>query len=38
MSLKKDLAKFKPRKEQKEALEFIDSEYNKNKLKTNKNK
>jgi len=32
MSLKKDLAKFKPRKEQKEALEFIDSEYNKNKL------
>ena len=32
MSLKKDLAKFKPRKEQREALEFIDSEYNKNKL------
>jgi Rad3-related DNA helicase len=32
MSLKTDVAKFKPRKEQREALEFIDSEYNKNKL------
>lgn len=32
MSLKKDIAKFKPRKEQREALEFIDAEYNKNKL------
>jgi Rad3-related DNA helicase len=32
MSLKKDLAKYKPRKEQKEALEFIDKEYQKNKL------
>ena len=32
MSLKKDISKFKPRKEQREALEFIDSEYNKNKL------
>ena len=32
MSLKKDITKFKPRKEQREALEFIDSEYNKNKL------
>jgi hypothetical protein len=26
MSLKKDVAKFKPRKEQREALEFINSE------------
>jgi len=32
MSLKKDLAKYKPRKEQKEALNFIESEYIKNKL------
>jgi len=32
MSLKKDLAKFKPRKEQREALEFINSEYQKNKM------
>ena len=32
MSLKTDLAKYKPRKEQKEALSFIESEYQKNKL------
>jgi Rad3-related DNA helicase len=32
MSLKTDLAKYKPRKEQKEALNFIESEYHKNKL------
>ncbi len=32
MSFKKDLSKYKPRKEQKEALSFIDSEYQKNKL------
>jgi len=32
MSLKKDVAKFKPRKEQKEALDFIKSEYDKNRL------
>ena len=32
MSLKKDLAKYKPRKEQKEALNFIETEYQKNKL------
>jgi len=32
MSLKNDLQKYKPRKEQKEALSFIDSEYQKNKL------
>jgi len=32
MSLKNDLAKYKPRKEQKEALGFIESEYQKNKL------
>ena len=32
MSLKNDLSKYKPRKEQKEALDFIDSEYQKNKL------
>jgi Rad3-related DNA helicase len=32
MSLKTDLAKYKPRKEQKEALNFIESEYQKNKL------
>jgi len=32
MSLKIDLQKYKPRKEQKEALSFIDSEYQKNKL------
>jgi ATP-dependent DNA helicase DinG len=30
MSLKQDLAKYKPRKEQKEALEFIDNEYKSN--------
>jgi Rad3-related DNA helicase len=30
--LKNDLSKYKPRKEQKEALSFIDSEYQKNKL------
>lgn len=32
MSFKKDLTKFKPRKEQREALEFIDSEYKSNTL------
>lgn len=32
MSLKKDLTKYKPRKEQREALEFIDSEYKSNPL------
>jgi ATP-dependent DNA helicase DinG len=32
MSLKKDLQKYKPRKEQNEALSFIESEYQKNKL------
>ena len=32
MSLKNDLDKYKPRKEQKEALNFIETEYNKNKL------
>jgi hypothetical protein len=32
MSLKKDLAKYKPRKEQIDALDFIDKEYKKNKL------
>lgn len=32
MSLKKDLAKYKFRKEQKEAMSFIDSEHQKNKL------
>ena len=32
MSLNNDLAKYKPRKEQKEALSFIESEYQKNKL------
>ncbi len=32
MSLKKDLAKYKPRKEQREALDFIETEYNRNKL------
>ena len=32
MSLKKDLLKYTPRKEQKEAMSFIDSEYQKNKL------
>ncbi len=32
MSLKNDLSLYKPRKEQKEALSFIDSEYQKNKL------
>ena len=30
MSIKNDLAKFKPRKEQREALAFIDAEYKKN--------
>jgi Rad3-related DNA helicase len=30
MSIKKDLAKFKPRKEQREALAFIDAEHKKN--------
>ena len=34
MSLKNDLSKYKPRKEQRDALEFINSEYQKN--KTNK--
>ena len=33
MSLKKDLSKYKPRKEQKEALNFIDSQYNADPLK-----
>ena len=32
MSLKKDLLKYTPRREQKEALNFIDSEYQRNKL------
>lgn len=32
MSLKKDLTKYKPRKEQREALEFIDTEYKSNPL------
>jgi ATP-dependent DNA helicase DinG len=32
MSLKKDLAKYLPRKEQMETLNFIDNEYKKNKL------
>lgn len=32
MSLKKDLSKYKPRKEQKEALDFIDSEFKSNPL------
>jgi hypothetical protein len=32
MSFKKDLAIYKPRKEQKEAIEFIDSEYKSNTL------
>ncbi len=32
MSLKKDVAKFKPRKEQREALDFIKSEYERNKM------
>ena len=32
MSLKKDLLKYSPRREQKEALDFIDSEYKKNPL------
>lgn len=31
MSLKSDLSKFKPRKEQREALEFINEQWNKNK-------
>ena len=30
MSFKKDLAKYKPRKEQREAIEFIDTEYKSN--------
>jgi len=33
MSFKKDLTKFKPRKEQRETMEFIDSEYKSNPLK-----
>lgn len=32
MSFKKDLSKYQPRKEQREALEFIDSEYKSNPL------
>jgi Rad3-related DNA helicase len=32
MSLKKDLSKYKPRTEQKDVMEFINSEYQKNKL------
>jgi hypothetical protein len=32
MSLKQDLSKYNPRKEQKEALEFINSQYQSNKL------
>lgn len=32
MSLKKDLQKYKPRNEQKEAMDFIKSEYSRNKL------
>lgn len=32
MSFKKDLSQYKPRKEQREALEFIDSEYKSNTL------
>lgn len=32
MSFKRDLTKFKPRKEQREALEFIDSQYKSNPL------
>jgi len=32
MSLKTDLSKYKPRKEQKEVMSFIESEYQKNKL------
>jgi Rad3-related DNA helicase len=32
MSFKQDLAKYKPRKEQKDALEFIDNEYKSNPL------
>lgn len=32
MSLKKDLLKYTPRKEQKETMNFIDSEYNRNKM------
>jgi Rad3-related DNA helicase len=32
MSFKKDLAKYKPRKEQREAIEFIDTEYKSNPL------
>ena len=31
MSLKKDLLKFKPRKEQQECIDFIDAEYKNNK-------
>jgi hypothetical protein len=30
MSLKKDLLKYKPRKEQQDALDFIDGEYKRN--------
>jgi hypothetical protein len=32
MSLKQDLQKYKPRKEQRDAIDFIDSEWKKNKL------
>jgi len=32
MSLRKDLSRYKPRKEQKEALNFIETQYNKNPL------
>jgi superfamily II DNA or RNA helicase len=32
MSFKKDLSKYKPRKEQREAIEFIDNEYKSNPL------
>ena len=32
MSLKKDLLKYKPRREQQEAMDFIDFEYKKNPL------
>ena len=32
MSLKKDLQKYKPRNEQKEAMDFIKFEYSRNKL------
>ena len=32
MSLKKDLLKYNPRREQQETLDFIDAEYKKNPL------